>query len=38
MKKEPRSNPYFTNFVKFIIATCVFTTAIIGGLLVVFYG
>jgi len=38
MKKEPRSNPYFTNFGKFIIATCVFTTAIIGGLLVVFYG
>tara|TARA_X000001388_G_C2226359_1_gene121273 strand:- start:534 stop:659 length:126 start_codon:yes stop_codon:yes gene_type:complete len=36
--RKPKNNPYLTDFGKFIIATCVFTTAIIGGLLVVFYG
>ena len=36
--RKPKNNPYLTDFGKFWLATIIFSTAIIGGLLVVFYG
>jgi len=36
--RKPKNNPYLTDFGKFWLAAIIFSTAIIGGLLVVFYG